>query len=167
MSFDKGHKSVRHTKSPALTVLENWPQPHGVSDAAVFASETSLLLRYTTTGDAVAIVKFPLVNIFKFGAPNDEALGGHPLISKGLAPYRVHRVENSRWIDELEKQNSIHPRHDRQRFLKNTVHYIFTFQDSCLECVVTEGEYWPPVIQVFSSADEADDEWRAICCGPG
>jgi hypothetical protein len=144
-----------------VIVLENWPQPHSVSEALVFATETELLLRYATANDAVAIIKFPLVRIFKFGSPNDEALGGHSLYSKGLKFYRVHRVENSPWIDALEKQNSVHPRHDKQRFLKDTVHYLFTFQDSTLECIAVEGEFWKPVVKVFARADEAAHEWQA------
>jgi hypothetical protein len=151
-------------KSPTLIVLESWPQPHSVSEAVIFANETTLLLRYMTANDAIAIIKFPLVSIFKFGAPNDEALGGHPLSSNGLKFYSVHRVENSPWIDELEKQNSVHHRHDKQRFLKDKIHYIFAFQDSCLECVVNEGEFWKPIINVFSTTEEAEHAWKASVC---
>jgi hypothetical protein len=147
-----------------VIVLEDWPQPHSVSEALVFATETTLLLRYTTANDAVAIIKFPLVRIFKFGSPNDEALGGHPLSSKGLKFYSVHRIENSLWIGELEKQNSVHHRHNKQRFLENTAHYIFTFQDSTLECVVIEGEFWKPVVKVLSTAEEAAHEWKTSIC---
>jgi hypothetical protein len=151
-------------KSPTLVVLENWPQPHSVSEAVIFADESSLLLRYTTANDAVAIIKFPLVSIFKFGSPNDEALGGHPLSSKGLKFYSVYRVDNSPWIDDLEKQNSVHHRHDKKRFLENKTHYIFTFQDSCLECVVYEGEFWKPIISVFPTAEEASHAWKTSIC---
>jgi hypothetical protein len=151
-------------KTPTLAVLDDWPQPHSVSEAVVFADESSLLLRYITSNDATAIINFPLVSIFKFGSPNDEALHGHPLHSSGLKFYAVHRVENSPWIEELEKQNSVHSRHDKARFLAGKVHYIFTFQDSSLECVVVEGEHWKPAVRVFATAEEASHAWRASVC---
>jgi len=98
--------------------------------------------------------------VFQFGSPNDEALDGHPLYKNGLKFYSVHRVEDSSWIRELEKRNSVHPQHDRKLFLENKVHYVFTFQGSTLECVVTEGEYWKPKIQVCSSYEEAEKIWK-------
>jgi len=33
----------------------------------------------------------------KFGGPNDEALGGHPLYERGLGRYGVYEVFNSSW----------------------------------------------------------------------
>jgi hypothetical protein len=121
-----------------------------------------LCLSYTAAGDKIAVVQFPLVKIFQFGSPNDEALGGHPLYKDGLKFYQVHRIENSPWIAELERRNSVHPQHDRDRFLKDLVHYVFTFQDSTLECVVNEGQFWKPEIQVFSSDDEARAAWNLL-----
>jgi hypothetical protein len=126
----------------------------------ILATETSLLLRYVTADDAVAVIRFPLVHIFQFGEPNDEALRGHPLSKSGLQFYSVQRVENSPWLQELERRNSLHPQHDRDRFLEDKVHYIFTFQDSTLECVATEREHWKPQVQVCASKEEADRLWR-------
>jgi len=150
--------------SPNVVQLDSWPQPSGCPEAAVFATETQLFLRYDTSSDETAIVQFPLVKIFSFGAPNDEALGGHPLAKFGLRFYAVHRVDNSPLIAELERRNAVHPRHDRDRFLKGSVHYVFTFQDSTLECVVTEGEFWAPKVQRFSSSEEAAIAWRGLFC---
>ncbi len=31
-------------------------------------------------------------------SPNDEALGGHPLIGLGLKHYQIHRIDNSPWL---------------------------------------------------------------------
>jgi hypothetical protein len=39
-------------------------------------------------------------------------------------------------------------------------HYIFTFQDSTLECVVSEGQWWKPTVKVCGSETEADEEWQ-------
>lgn len=143
-----------------IKILSDWPQPAVVADAEVYADEYKLNLRYNTPDNSVAVVTFPLANIFQFGSPNDEAMGGHPLAAKGLKFYSVHSVEDSSWIMELEKRNSVHPQHNRDTFLKDKVHYIFTFQDSTFECVVTEGEYWKAQITICSSTDEADRIWK-------
>lgn len=140
--------------------LRDWPTPSSVPSPIVIADDTRLLLRYITTDSHVAVIKFPLVDTFQFGFPNDEALGGHPLAKRGLQFYSVHRVENSTWIDELERRNSVHPRHSKADFMKDRVHYIFTFQDSTLECVVVEGKLWKPEINVYISEEEANRIWN-------
>ncbi|WP_374538833.1 hypothetical protein [Chitinimonas taiwanensis] len=148
--------------TPVVELLDSWPQPSTSPGAIVFATETQLFLRYSTADDETAVIQFPLVKTFQFGSPNDEALGGHPLTKFGLKYYRVHRIVNSPWIAELEQRNSIHPRHDKERFLKDIVHYVFTFQDSTLECVVNEGQFWSPKIQVLSSDEEAKSVWSQL-----
>lgn len=143
--------------SDEIEVLEDWPQPDaGAPEPRVYADDTRFVMRYYTQNDRIAVINFPLVSIFKFGSPNDEALGGHPLIQKGLKYYTVHKVANSSWIAELEKQNSVHPQHDTNRFLKDKHHYIFTFHDSTLELVANEGEYWSPIVNVVSTEVEAN-----------
>jgi hypothetical protein len=144
-----------------VSVLTDWPQPSGVAEPQVHADDSRLHIRYSTPDDSVAIITFPLANVFQFGSPNDEALGGHPLYRNGLKFYSIHRVDDSSWINDLEKRNSVDPQHDRERFLEGKAHYVFTFQNSTLECVVTEGEYWKPNIEICSSADEADRKWEA------
>lgn len=142
--------------SDRVLVLKEWPQPEpGAPEPQVFADDTIFVLRYYTGKEKIAVIVFPLANVFKFGSPNDEALGGHPLIKNGLKYYSVQKVENSSWIAELEKQNSVHPQHESKRFLKDKHHYVFTFHDSTLELVATEGEYWKPIVNVVESEEEA------------
>jgi hypothetical protein len=137
--------------------ISDWPQPvAGVPAPKVWADESSVFLRYYTDNKVVVVVHFPSCHQFKFGAPNDEALGGHPLYVKGLGFYGVFRVENSSWIEQLERQNSVHPSHGRKWFLEGKQHYIFTFHDSTLECVVN-SDLWPPEVKEFQSAAEADE----------
>jgi len=143
-----------------ISIVDDWPAPSSVPSVVVHADESSLWLRYSTADDGVAVLFFPLVESFRFGAPNDEALGGHPLYKNGLQFYSIHKVNDSSWIQDLEKQNSAHPQHDRESFLKDHVHYIFTFQDSTLECVVVEGDHWKPEITECPSDDEADRVWK-------
>jgi hypothetical protein len=69
-----------------------------------------------------------------FGSPNDEAFHGHPLAERGLGPYGAYRVEDSSWIRRLERMNSVHPRHDPERFRALT-HCVLSFHDSTFECV--------------------------------
>ncbi len=147
--------------SPIVVLLDSWPQPSSAPEAVLFASETQLFLRYFTSQDETAVIQFPLVKTFQFGSPNDEAIGGHPLSPFGLKFYSVHRIENSPWVAELERRNAVHPRHDKDRFLKDAVHYVFTFQDSMLECVVNEGQFWKPKIQVLPH-EEAKATWSRL-----
>ena len=69
-----------------------------------------------------------------FGPPNDEALEGHPLYSRGLQYYSVHKIKNSSWVRLLEKQNRVHEHHSASHFEK-LKHYVFTFHDSTFECI--------------------------------
>jgi hypothetical protein len=141
-------------------VLADWPQPATVSEPRVLADDTTLSLMYRTDSDRYAVVRFPLCTYLAFGAPNDEALGGHPLARAGLRHYAVHEVHGSALVRELERRNSIHPRHDPTSYL-NQRHFVFTFQDSALECVVPSEKWWTPTVVVFGALEEAEAAWRA------
>lgn len=142
-------------------VLAEWPQPAaGAPKPEAWADDTSLLIRYRTADDHVIIIRFPMCSHVIFGQSNDEALAGHPLYERGLTFYSVHEVRNSSLVDLLERRNSVHPSHDRAFFVRDMKHYIFTFQDSTLECVVIEGESWKPSIRMFASEKEAARHWR-------
>lgn len=143
-----------------VVVLADWPQPATVSEPRVLADDTTLSLMYSTDGDRFAVVRFPLCTYFAFGAPNDEALGGHPLARVGLQYYAVHEVRGSALIRELERRNSVHPRHDRASYLDRR-HFIFTFQDSTLECVIPAEKWWTPTATVYGKFEEAEAAWRA------
>ncbi len=72
------------------------------------------------------------------GDPNDEAFYGHRLYDKGLQDVLwAGEVHNSVWIATVERVNSVHPRHDPERFA-NLRHFILRFKDSTFECI-TEG----------------------------
>jgi hypothetical protein len=143
-------------------VLGDWPQPAaGAPEPRVLADDTSLSLLYRTDDDRYAVVRFPLCFYLAFGSPNDEALGGHPLSRSGLRHYSVHEVHGSALVRELERRNSVHPRHDPESYLTGRRHYVFTFQDSTLECVVAAQQWWAPELTVFGRAEEAEAAWRA------
>lgn len=149
------------SKEERAIVLADWPPPAaGAPEPRILADETSLSILYRTDTGRFAVIRFPLCSYLIFGAPNDEALGGHPLTKCGLQYYSVHEVKNSSLIDMLERRNSIHPRHVRRDFLQGKKHYVFTFQDSTLECVANEGEWWKPTIAIFDTEEEAQQCWQ-------
>ncbi|MBY0232671.1 MAG: hypothetical protein K2W96_25605 [Gemmataceae bacterium] len=88
-----------------------------------------------TEGEAVVLVRFRWPTAHFFGPPNDEAFSGHPLAARGLRPYRVFEVGQSSWIRRLERMNSVHPHHDKERFLARRRHFVFAFHDSTFECI--------------------------------
>lgn len=128
-----------------VTELTSAPRPDiGAPLPLVLADEHHLLLAYLISepnptwdggsitlvspesdGLAIAIIRFHWASAHLFGSPNDEAFDGHPLASRGLRPYRVFEVRQSSWIRKLERMNSVHPHHNRQRFLPRRPHFVF------------------------------------------
>ena len=101
----------------------------------VVADESTLVFGYyDAEGRGCVIVKVPSCSIFRFGAPNDEALGGHRYAKIGLGYCSAYEVLNSEWIRELMVANRIHPNHKDSLF-DSKRHFIFTFHDSTLEFV--------------------------------
>jgi hypothetical protein len=86
-------------------------------------------------GEPVAVVKFRRCYAHMFGPPNDEAFSGHPLSARGLRPYAVFEVRESSWLRRLEEMNSVHPYHNRTRFMENKRHFVFSFHDTTFECI--------------------------------
>jgi hypothetical protein len=144
-----------------VVVLDDWPQPSAAAPhPQVLADDSTVSLLYRTDDDCYAVVRFPLYTFLAFGAPNDEALGGHPLGRFGLRHYAVHEVYASLLVRDLERRNSVHPRHDPSSYRRRR-HLVFTFKDSTLECVVPEEEWWKPVIFRYPDIDQAQAAWRA------
>ena len=97
-------------------------------------SSDSSLDSIVQEGEDFALIEFQRYRSFMFGSPNDEAFSGHPLASRGLHPYACFQIEASSWIRQLERMNSVNPRHDPTRFARYN-HYVFAFHDSTFECV--------------------------------
>ena len=121
--------------------LDGIPQSDvGAPCPVVFSDESATIVAYlmrdavSSDADDIAFVRFHQCYATMFGRPNDEAISGHPLASRGLEPYGAYRVENSSWIRQLERMNSVHPHHRPERFDALT-HFILTFHDSTFECV--------------------------------
>jgi hypothetical protein len=111
----------------------------GASAPLVLANDFKLLLAYRAAGDTDdrVILEFARARAHYFGSPNDEALRGHPLASRGLGPYRSFEILDSSWIRLLEARNRIHSQHDPKGYLALR-HFILTFHDSIFECVAAD-----------------------------
>jgi hypothetical protein len=82
-----------------------------------------------------AIIKFERCSLTKFGHPNDEALPGHSLYSKGLGgPDSIYEVHNSQWVKEKMEINRVS--FPKTLDLKQK-HFIFTFHENTLECIAS------------------------------
>ena len=65
------------------------------------------------------------------GGPNDEARSGHRLWGKGLSSvYWIGEVWGSELVKALERQNSVHDRHDPARFADLVHHVVLTKEDT-------------------------------------
>lgn len=84
--------------------------------------------------ESLALIAFEHCLSAKLGAPNDEVFSGHPLSGKGLQPYSAQRVVKSKWLEELEKINSVHERYNPAHW-RGLNHYVFWFKDSTFECI--------------------------------
>jgi len=118
----------------------------GAPAPMVLAGEHDVFLAYYLQGKLeekndyqsfydVAIVKFKGCYAHMFGPPNDEAFHGHPLSSRGLHPCGVFEIKESSWLRKLERMNSVHPYHNKERFIGRFHHFIFSFHDTTFECI--------------------------------
>lgn len=104
----------------------------------VLATQHEIYLLLKKAGTSVSALKFRFTSL-KYGAPNDEARGSHPLMKYGLGWYGLFQVENSPWIHELMASNRIHPSHEDSMF-SDRKHYIACFKDVMFEVVCREFE---------------------------
>jgi len=100
----------------------------------LLCDEAALAIAYWTSEGLVALVRFEPVEALRFGAPNEEARGGHPLAGRGLESSGAFNVENSSWILELAGVNSVHPTRD-PAYYSDLRHFVITFRDATFECV--------------------------------
>ena len=125
-------------------VLIDVPQCEaGASSPIIVADDEIMVFGYSIQNsqveaarNSVAIIRVESCFIHKFGAPNDEALHGHPYTRFGLKPYNGYEVLQSDWVRDLIAANRVHHRHLDSLFSDHR-HFIFAFQDSTLEFVTS------------------------------
>ena len=151
-------------KDIKLIKLSDFPSMDvGAPIPTVFADELEVILLYylksanlefdangELPAQEIASITFKSYLQYKFGSPNDEALNGHKYYKYGLKPNSFYEVQNSDFIDELEKMNRIHPRHSAAAFSKFK-HFLGTFHDSCFEIVFKHHN-----VQVLSNVSMRD-----------
>ena len=106
-----------------------------------WTGETVKVMGKDSANEPVCIVHFQNCYAHIFGPPNDEAFSGHPLSDKGLEPFGSYEVKNSSWLQDLEVMNSVHPYHDKTRFLERKRHIVLTFHDTTFECIAESYKY--------------------------
>ena len=87
------------------------------------------------------IVEFQRVSSVRMGAPNDEAIEGHPLYGNGLRAYSAHEIHNSEWLEEHIRVNSVHANHSEEVWRRQH-HYLLAFHDEMVECLAEEIRGW-------------------------
>lgn len=84
--------------------------------------------------ESLALVEFSRCISAKLGSPNEEVFHGHPLAGKGLEGCTAQLVQNSRWLAELQKINSVHACYRPDAWQQRN-HYVFWFHDTTFECI--------------------------------
>ncbi|MEV4656560.1 hypothetical protein [Micromonospora sp. NPDC049301] len=89
--------------------------------------------------EVFGVIEFWRCASVRLGAPNDEALHGHPLNDKGLEFYAPHEVHNSQWLEEHIRINSVHSNHS-DRPWRELHHYFLAFHDEMFETLAAGVE---------------------------
>jgi hypothetical protein len=104
----------------------------------LISGQQELYLMLEENDELIDILKFNF-KVYKYGYPNDEAMGSHPMTKYGLGFYGLFEVLNSPWIKEICEGNRIHPRHDDSMF-SDYKHYIVRFKDVTLDVLCNKIE---------------------------
>jgi len=80
-------------------------------------------------------IKFESYLVLKVGYPNDEIYMFDEFYNENnLASLIIYQILDSKWIENMEIQNSVHPRH-RPGLFASDKHYRIYFEDEIFECV--------------------------------
>lgn len=99
----------------------------------------------------------------RMGAPNDEALHGHPLYGRGLVGYHANEIHNSAWLEQHIRVNSVHPAH-RDEPWRQLRHILLAFHDEMIEVLcrdiraqVVRGAFREVVADTLSDLIEEEE----------
>lgn len=118
-----------------LTPIENvFPEIMvGAPNPMVFADEHVVNLAYYDVEDDVALITFEHCFEFRMGMPGESRISSSPYSGLGILNFEAHIVENSPWMDELEKRYKVLS--DFSQGERKYTHYLFTFHDRTFECI--------------------------------
>jgi hypothetical protein len=120
-------------KKPIVTQLTLSKDYKFMYENFVISTQREMYLLLQNHGGQIDALKFDFI-IYKYGYPNDEGLGVHPMSKFGLGFYGLFRVDNSEWIDKLEERR---PKTTWDLFA-DYQHYIVTFKDVTID-IVSKG----------------------------
>lgn len=100
----------------------------------IISTQHELYLLLDESNGTVSALKFDFL-IYKYGIPNDEGLGAHPMAKFGLGFYGLYQVDNSPWIIELNDARPI----KTYDLFEGCTHYIVTFKDVTLDVISKKG----------------------------
>lgn len=123
--------------TPKIVEIELGKQYRFMYENFVIATQTGIYLLLAKRDDTVDLLYFDSPQL-KYGLPNDESRGGHPLWQYGMGVYGFFEVLHSPWIREQMIANRVHDKHTDDLFSKYR-HFIVCFKDVMLE--VTSRAY--------------------------
>lgn len=106
----------------------------GEPDPGWDGSYVTVVSPHDEAEDLWAVIDLWGCSSFRIGAPNDEAIEGHPLAGRGLRAYAAHEVHNSAWLDEHIRINAVHPQHSDEAWRKQR-HFLLAFHDEMVEAL--------------------------------
>ncbi len=125
----------------AVPLEVGWLPEAAVSNPVLFQTDYDAFLTFNAVQTSVegrrhkagtAVAEIRRCSITQFGYPNDEALPGHPLYSRGLSAYGIFEVRNSLWVRQITERNRVSFPNAPDSKKK---HYIICFHDSSFECI--------------------------------
>jgi hypothetical protein len=127
-----------YRKKPVVVEVALHGQYKFMYENCLFSTQQELYVLLDASADLVRALKFKSL-LYKYGYPNDEVLGAHPMAKFGLDFYGLFEVKNSPWVTEIIKGNRRHHRHSDKMF-SNVRHYILTFKDVTLDVLSSDME---------------------------
>ena len=97
----------------------------------VVATQQETYLFLEKQGETIYAIKFDSSKV-KYGGPNDESRGSHPLTKYGVLMYGLYEVKHSPLIKEQMESNRCHPQHSDILF-EGKKHFVACFKDVMFE----------------------------------
>ena len=133
-----------------------------ISGALLLQSETTTVLTFNAMSPGedgrwmnagTAVIELSRTLVTRFGLPNDEAIGVHPLARLGVEAYGCYEIVTSTWVREVERENG-RPLASPGFFRGLPRHFAFTFHDSSFQCIA--GDFAVHLIPVGQLRTEVD-----------
>ncbi|EHH1079231.1 hypothetical protein [Vibrio parahaemolyticus] len=126
------------TNKPEVIELDLSNEYKFMCENFVIATQSSTYLLLEQRNERIHAIKF-LGATIRYGSPNDEGRGAHPLSEFSPLLYGCYEVKNSPWIKEQMIGNRQHPNHSDDLFF-NKKHFIACFKDVMFEASCRDYE---------------------------